>query len=541
MKQEITVRDILKDPRFKDFKVLAGEEGLDRTVEAITVMDAPDPFLWRTGHEIVLSSGYVFVVNEGLFYKSVEEFNKTGISALFIKMERFVKVLPKDVKELADKLKFPIVDVPIQLAHIEVINPTLTTIIDHQAKALMRSERIHTELSNIVINNGELQTIIDVLSNILEVPLCYYDAHFQTTYYSKTGSRFIDELEKNTIEEVTNKYSFYKIGVKSDTYGYLLFLTDENFQIDSEAKVVLTHANTAIILDAQKKISSMQIEQRHKNEFVQDLIMNNIKYRNEVLNRAALFHWQLENIPLCVMVVDIDDYKEQFIHAVNQETATSLEEERKNIMTLCLNYMKLHFTNLIYTKFSDSIVFLLKEPEGFTTNKEFEKLLKRTGDTLREEIKDKTKFTITAAIGSFQNDVMDIHKSYEEARQSIEISRLMGSGRDATLQYEQLGFYEFLYRMHSSNESTHFYEEMLEPILNYDEEHKVDMMTTLVVIINHDWNLKESAKALYIHYNTIKYRYKIISEVVNLNLSEYKSRLKLTLAVSLYQMSRITS
>ncbi len=37
------LKDILAMPEFKDFKVMAGEDGLDRKVDIVTVMDAPEP------------------------------------------------------------------------------------------------------------------------------------------------------------------------------------------------------------------------------------------------------------------------------------------------------------------------------------------------------------------------------------------------------------------------------------------------------------------------------------------------------------------
>ena len=54
----ITVREALERSPLKGAKVLTGDVGLDRTISAVTVMDAPDVINWLKGNEFVITSGY---------------------------------------------------------------------------------------------------------------------------------------------------------------------------------------------------------------------------------------------------------------------------------------------------------------------------------------------------------------------------------------------------------------------------------------------------------------------------------------------------
>ena len=56
-------------------------------------------------------------------------------------------------------------------------------------------------------------------------------------------------------------------------------------------------------------------------------------------------------------------------------------------------------------------------------------------------------------------------------------------------------------------------------LLTYDQENGSDYYNTLRVYINNDKNLVESAKALFIHRNTLVYRINKITELINTNLS----------------------
>ena len=50
----ICVRDILKSESFKDFQLIAGHGGLDKQIQGIATIDAPDGFKWTHGREILI-------------------------------------------------------------------------------------------------------------------------------------------------------------------------------------------------------------------------------------------------------------------------------------------------------------------------------------------------------------------------------------------------------------------------------------------------------------------------------------------------------
>nr|WP_312215118.1 PucR family transcriptional regulator ligand-binding domain-containing protein [Clostridioides sp.] len=533
MGNETTVRDILNNPQFEGMTVIAGEKGLDRVVRSITVMDAPDPFPWTNGYEIVLCSGYIFKINPDQFENTIQKLHDNGMSSLFIKLSRFIKLLPDDVKQKADELNFPIIDVPLRFAFIDVINPALIQIIDHQSESLKLSEEINNRFSNIVINNEGMQVIIDVLSDLLKENLMYFDLHFQKMYFSNNKNHMYENMKKMNIKTILEEFDNYRIGVNIETYGYIIFLNENGFTIDSDANNALSHVNTAIILDVQKKISSMQIKERHRNEFVQDLIMNNIKFKDEIKSRASIYGWDFSG-SICAMVVDIDDFKEEYLKLDNKSSIDKLENESKKILQTCVDFMKIMYNDTVYVKFSDRIVFLIQQDDK--NESDFNNYVKKLGDDLRAVISSKHKFTATVGFGSIKSDVMETHKSYEEANLSIKIGRVIHKGHDATILYEKLGVYRLLYTVYKNEETKIFYKEKLSGILDHDENYNSELLKTLICIIDNDWNLKNSAKDMFIHYNTMKYRYKKICELVDDDLTDYESKVNVLLAVRIYQM-----
>ena len=93
-----------------------------------------------------------------------------------------------------------------------------------------------------------------------------------------------------------------------------------------------------------------------------------------------------------------------------------------------------------------------------------------------------------------------------------------------------------MYTVYKNEETKIFYKEKLSGILDHDENYNSELLKTLICIIDNDWNLKNSAKDMFIHYNTMKYRYKKICELVDDDLTDYESKVNVLLAVRIYQM-----
>lgn len=533
MSKNITVKDILNTPEFYDFKVIAGKSALNKKVSSITIMDAPDPFPWAKGGEIVLSSGYVFKIHFDEFQNIIMKLHRAGIVALFIKVKRFFGQLPEEIIHLADEIGFPIIEVPNRIAFTEFINPALSKIIDLQSEVLKTSEKIHTTFTNLVINNEDTQSIINILSDLLNEDIFYYDIHFQRTYYSNRIEMIPQELKYLDLKEILNKYHYYAIGINKEVYGYIIYLKLKEEEIENDDYNILSHANTALILDVQKKIASMQIEDRHKNEFVQDIIMNNIKFKEEVNKRAEIYGWNFSG-PICAMVVDIDNFKAQYLKLGNKKSNEELEFIREQFIKNTTKIIKSYFKDAVYATFSDRIVFLLQPNDRDI--KSVDSKLKKSMEDIRKSTHEKFQFTVTLGIGDFKDDIMDVHKSYGEALTSIKIGRVLYK-KNSIVFYGELGVFKLLYSVYENEEVKEFCISSIGKIIEHDEKYNSELLKTLLIILENDWNLKSAADKMFIHYNTMKYRYKKICSILNEDLNEYEVRLKLSLALKIYQMT----
>jgi len=107
---------------------------------------------------------------------------------------------------------------------------------------------------------------------------------------------------------------------------------------------------------------------------------------------------------------------------------------------------------------------------------------------------------------------------------------------DRILFYNRLGLYRLLAPVMNSPESEELCLQYIKPLEDYDKKYHGELLSTLQEILQCGWNLKESAEKLYIHYNSIKYRYSKICKVLNLDLSDHDNRSLVEIAMKLYRL-----
>jgi len=78
-----------------------------------------------------------------------------------------------------------------------------------------------------------------------------------------------------------------------------------------------------------------------------------------------------------------------------------------------------------------------------------------------------------------------------------------------------------------------YYKALLAPLRRYDEEHHGDLLRTLDAYLRHSGNSTQTADALYIHRNSLRYRLARIQALTTLDLDDAEARLALQVALLL--------
>ena len=109
------VSDLFKVNFFPDFRLLAGQGGLDSEICKVFVLDSPDLVQWMRGGELVIGNGYAFHNNYEGFQNFLRRLSEIKAAALGLKFERFrFTDNYQQILDLANELDFPLIEVPFK-------------------------------------------------------------------------------------------------------------------------------------------------------------------------------------------------------------------------------------------------------------------------------------------------------------------------------------------------------------------------------------------------------------------------------------------
>jgi DNA-binding PucR family transcriptional regulator len=128
-----------------------------------------------------------------------------------------------------------------------------------------------------------------------------------------------------------------------------------------------------------------------------------------------------------------------------------------------------------------------------------------------------------------------IRRAYAEAREALEIGAALELD-GPVFRFDDLLLYHFL-RVDPSLVDR-FVDQMLEPLIDYDDRRKGDLVKTLEAYFAADGSVKLAGETLFAHPHTVTYRLKQIERLTGWSLREPEDKLRLQLALRCYRLTR---
>jgi len=115
-------------------------------------------------------------------------------------------------------------------------------------------------------------------------------------------------------------------------------------------------------------------------------------------------------------------------------------------------------------------------------------------------------------------------RSVRQAERAIDLGLRLGR-TGQLVRYDELGIYRLLCTIGDMQHLMGFARDVLGPLLDYDAEHRTELVRTLAVYLQQHGSHKQSARMLHAHTNTIAYRVARIQAITGLDLSNSDDRL----------------
>lgn len=169
------------------------------------------------------------------------------------------------------------------------------------------------------------------------------------------------------------------------------------------------------------------------------------------------------------------------------------------------------------------------------TREEKQKQLKENVLHIIERVQKEYQEVLYVGIGDSKDYLTEVRDSRNEAAAAVrvaETSYLSGRGKktNRVLCFKDLGVYTLISHVENQKLLDQYVETYLGKLIQADEIHKGNLCVTLEHYLNCNCNAKQTAEEMFVHRNTMNYRLKKISEILECNLEELEECLKLKLA-----------
>ena len=155
----------------------------------------------------------------------------------------------------------------------------------------------------------------------------------------------------------------------------------------------------------------------------------------------------------------------------------------------------------------------------------------------RRTARGKTGLHLVMGAGAPVDDLMACDKSFREAKRVVAMAKCSDNPAFPCF-WEDMGVYRILEPIHDTQDSRDFIAEHLGALMSQENGAGDLLLQTLFCVIRNNWRLKPVASAMSLHYNTVKYRYRRIGEMLGVDLESQGTRLNLALAMELHALGK---
>jgi sugar diacid utilization regulator len=172
---------------------------------------------------------------------------------------------------------------------------------------------------------------------------------------------------------------------------------------------------------------------------------------------------------------------------------------------------------------------------------EDEQRLQRAAAGLSRELEDGLPgFHLTIGASRRVADPADLYRAGSEARLAVNVGE---AEERPLLAFEDTGAYRLLLPAMSEDpaELERFFAETIEPLAAYDDQYETELVATVEAYLANDGNVAATAKQLFTHRHTIRYRLERVRELCGHDVSATEGREKLGLGLKAMRVLGIAS
>jgi purine catabolism regulator len=532
----VPVSHVLGLPPLSDARLVAGHAGVDRVIRSVNIMEVPDILDWVKPDELPLTTAYPLREDPAALEQLIPHLVGHGLAGMAIKPTRYIESIPAAMIDDADRLGFPLIELPPPASFNEIIGAVLGVILDIQSVRLQRAAEIHDRFTKIVLGGGGLRPIAEALADSIAMPVAIIDAQGAVLAHS---SAFAADLiaavvatpiasdpsgELAAVRLVDGRDAVAQsILVGADRHGTIVAVGRAADLGDDEVEA-LDYAATVAALRLVQARAVAEADRRFQAVCLEELVTGHVTDREALLERSAAFGWDLAT-PRAVLVAEF--------HELDGRPFGQLAGSSEELVARHRLYEAARLTlgqgAIVWERTAGIAALVPVTARG-------REAARAAGRELGAEgARRQPGAVLDVGIGRATSDPLRLEDSYREARGAIAVAG-WSRGHGAVSLFEELELDRLLFNTPEADRTT-FVDTTLGALVAHDKRHRTNLVETLEVYLA-TRKVAVAARRLYVHTNTLANRLDRTAEIIGPFADDPDRCLTLGLALRLRRSPR---
>jgi purine catabolism regulator len=471
----VTVREILTLPVLDGSVVLAGADGLGRSVSGVNVMEVPDIESFVRAGELMLTTAYPLRDHPEDLGHLVRTLARTGLAALAVKSGRYLDGVPRAMIEAADELDFPLIALTANTSFNDVIGAVLAVVLSEYGPDPAGAEAIRERLTGVALSGGGLDEIARALAGALDR---------QVRIIDDAGMPLVHGGHESPEQPEDVPWEF-PISVAGTERGRLLVHGRDEPTLGQRR--LIRQACFAAGMHIAQAVAGLELDRRMRVLLLEELVSGRSTDADMLRQRSRLFG------------IAPDVRRTVMIARCTAEPGEGRLDEG------------LPVGSLVWSRGTE-IVALVTHLDAAAA--------------WRDGLRAAGGGNVIVAVGPPSDDLDGLARSHAAARESLTIAEATGQ---PVVRHELLAIERAILAL-PREQVTELVEHELGALIRADAASDGQLCGTLEMHLG-TGNAAEASRRLFIHYNTMKHRLGRIEELLGPVLDDPRKRLSLAFAL----------
>ncbi|MDY9922169.1 MAG: helix-turn-helix domain-containing protein [Synergistota bacterium] len=366
------------------------------------------------------------------------------------------------------------------------------------------------------LNSVSIPELINLVSDVAETSVCFKDID-GSIYVKSSVQEFIEHVGAYPLQELRRHYKVIKISDNDYLLGHLILPNEEIVENENITSAIVLALRVYCIRNKAERERKYMAE----SDILQRFLTRRLRFE-KVQSEFKERPFPLEDNSMIIVL------------GLRMSTPGIASKEHETI-TLLDDKFSRFFKCYVSWRERRKIIIAIT-PQFPMDEKAATDFIIYTIENMKNNISDSNLFSdICAGFGTIKNDINNLPDSYDEADRAFRVACL--SNDIWWRKWRELGALRLLMFFSDNKESDLFIESALSKLLpDIEEQDSQILLSTLRALDNNSWNLKQTSLFLNLHYNTMKYRFQKIQEILEVDFSCPETRFNVSLALRLLSL-----